>query len=94
MNKDNHKEIAIALKYEIGKDPAPKVVAKGEGFIAEQIIKIAEENGIEIRKDAALVEIIEKIDIDTIIPLEAYSAVAEILNYIYKANAKLNKAIK
>ncbi|MEI6730681.1 MAG: EscU/YscU/HrcU family type III secretion system export apparatus switch protein [Pseudomonadota bacterium] len=94
MNQDNHKEIAIALKYEIGKDPAPKVVAKGEGFIAEQIIKIAEENGIEIRKDAALVEILEKIDIDTIIPLEAYSAVAEILNYIYKANAKLNKAIK
>ena len=37
---------------------------------------------------ASLVEILEKLDIDTIIPLEAYTAVAEILNYVYKTNNK------
>ncbi len=80
--------LAVALKYEREKDPAPRVVAKGRGPIAEQIIKVAEAEGIVIREDANLVEILNKLDIDTIIPLEAYSAVAEILNYVYKTNAK------
>lgn len=80
--------VAVALKYDSGKDEAPRVAAKGKGPIAEQIIKIAQENGITIREDASLVEILAKIDIDSIIPLEAYSAVAEILNYVYKSNTK------
>jgi len=88
MNDKPEPAIAIALKYDKEKDPAPKVVAKGKGEIAENIIKIAEEQGITIRSDSNLVEILEKINIDAIIPLEAYTAVAEILNFIYKANAK------
>lgn len=80
--------VAVALKYEIGKEQAPRVVAKGKGPIADQIIKVAEEHGITIHEDANLVEILSKLDIDTFIPLEAYSAVAEILNYVYKTNAK------
>lgn len=80
--------VAVALKYEAGKDMAPKVAAKGKGPIAESIIKIAEELGIAIREDASLVEILSKIDIDTVIPLEAYAAVAEILNFVYKTNAR------
>ncbi len=79
---------AVALKYDRGKDPAPKLVAKGKGNIAEQIIRVALENNIEIREDADLVEVLEKLDIDTVIPLEAYAAVAEILSYVYKTNAK------
>ncbi len=79
--------VAVALKYDRTKEPAPKVVAKGKGLIAENIIKVALEHGITVREDANLVEILDKIDIDSIIPLEAYSAVAEILNYVYKANA-------
>ncbi len=80
--------LAVALKYDREKDPAPRVVAKGKGTIAEQIVKVAEANGIVIREDADLVEILEKLDLDAIIPLEAYTAVAEILNYVYKANAR------
>lgn len=79
---------AVALTYDQVKDPAPRVSAKGKGPIAEQIIKVAEEHKIPIRKDAALIEILEKLDIDSVIPLEAYTAVAEILNYVYKVNAK------
>jgi flagellar biosynthesis protein len=79
---------AVALKYERGKDPAPRVVAKGKGTIAEQIIKVAQEHGVIIREDADLVEVLDKLEIDTVIPLEAYAAVAEILNYVYKANAR------
>ena len=80
------KIIAVALKYEKDKDQAPRIVAKGQGTIAEQILKVAEEQGITIREDASLVEILAKLDIDALIPLEAYTAVAEILNYVYKTN--------
>jgi flagellar biosynthesis protein len=79
---------AVALKYDRGKDPAPKMVAKGKGVIAEQIVKVALDNNIEVREDADLVEVLEKLDIDAIIPLDAYAAVAEILSYVYKTNAK------
>jgi len=79
---------AIALNYDMGEDQAPKVVAKGEGEVAKQIIKIAKENGIEIREDADLAEILSAIEIDEFIPLEAYTAVAEILKYIYKKSDK------
>ena len=88
MNETPDTTIAVALKYDKEKDSAPKIIAKGKGEIAENIIKIAEEQGLTIRSDSNLVEILEKINIDAIIPLEAYAAVAEILNFIYKANAK------
>ncbi len=89
MADKDKKEKAVALGYEMGVDEAPKVLAKGEGEIAKQIIKVAEEKGIEIKKDASLVEILSALEIDEFIPLEAYSAVAEILKYIYNKQGKL-----
>ena len=76
--KNPHDTVAVALKYEEDSEYAPLVVAKGRGYIAEQIIKIAEENGITIHKDADLAEILSAIDLDTEIPMEAFAAVAEI----------------
>lgn len=83
--------MAVALKYERGKDDAPVVSAKGRGYIAQQIIEIAKKNQIEVRRDTDLVTLLEKLDINTPIPLEAYAAVAEILAYIYKANDKMKE---
>lgn len=77
---------AVAIKYERGTDPAPKLVAKGKGSVAEQMIAIALDNDIEIKEDADLVEILQKLDVDALIPLEAYAAVAEILAFVYRAN--------
>ena len=82
-------KLAVALKYERGKADAPIVSAKGRGYIAQQIIELAQQNNIEIRRDTDLVTLLEKLDINTPIPLEAYAAVAEILAYIYKANDKM-----
>ncbi len=89
-NKDS-KPKAVALGYDMGKDQAPKVLAKGEGEIAKQIIKVAKEHGIEIREDANLVEILSALELDEFIPLEAYTAVAEILKYIYSKKGTLDK---
>ncbi len=79
-------KLAIALAYERGKDQAPHIAAKGKGFIAEQIIKLAKESGVEVREDADLVTLLSSLDIGDMIPLEAYAAVAEILSYLYRTN--------
>ena len=81
-------DYAVALGYEPEKDKAPKVLAKGQGQIAQKIIQIAIDEGIEIRKDADLLQILKAVDIDSEIPIEAFSAVAEIISYIYQQNGK------
>ncbi|MFD1774352.1 EscU/YscU/HrcU family type III secretion system export apparatus switch protein [Paenibacillus rhizophilus] len=78
---------AVALKYVPGKTEAPVVVAKGKGNIAEAILQKAKENGIAIQEDAALVEVLSKLDLDQQIPPELYQLVAEILSYVYRSDA-------
>ncbi len=78
---------AVAIEYERGKDDAPRVTASGQGHLAEQILQIAYDRGIKVRQDAELVEILSLVDVDSPIPLEAFAAVAEILAYVYQANA-------
>jgi flagellar biosynthesis protein len=82
---------AVALEYDKAHDSAPRVTASGRGVIAEQILAIAFARGIKVRSDADLVEILEKIEVDSPIPLEAFAAVAEILAYVYKANAAMKQ---
>ena len=81
-------DYAVALGYDPSKHNAPTVLAKGQGEIAQKIIQIAIDEGIEIRKDADLLQILKAVDIDSEIPIEAFSAVAEIISYIYKENGK------
>ncbi len=75
---------AAALKYDIEKQNAPKLIAKGEAQIAKNIIKIAQENNLPIKKDEDLIELLSKLDIDKEIPQSMYKAVAEIFSFIYK----------
>lgn len=89
MTDIDRNKLAVALKYEREKTAAPVVAAKGKGYMAEQIIELAKRYNIEIRQDRDLVQMLEKLDIDTPIPLEAYAAVAEILAYVYRANDRM-----
>ncbi|MCP4395191.1 MAG: EscU/YscU/HrcU family type III secretion system export apparatus switch protein [Alphaproteobacteria bacterium] len=90
MKKDKENEnfdidnMAVALEYEPDISDTPKIVASGKGYIAEQILEIARANSITIREDPDLVAILNAVEINTEIPLEAFAAVAEILAYIYK----------
>ncbi len=81
---------AVALKHERGQGQAPHIVASGKGRVAEQILELAFANGVKVRKDTDLTELLTTLDLDTPIPLEAYAAVAEILAYVYQANSKAN----
>lgn len=87
-DEESDKLKAVAIKYNRGIDEAPKLTAKGSGYIAEKIIELAKAHGVEVRRDEDLVEILHKLDLDMPIPVEAYVAVAEILSYIYRANHK------
>lgn len=79
-------DLAIALDYDPQEGGAPRVVAKGQDWLAAQIIAIAEANGIEVKKDPDLAQLLSSVDIDSEIPLEAFTAVAEILSYVYRLN--------
>ena len=85
------REKAVALRYRAPEDRAPKVVAKGEGSIAQAIRQIAEKNGIPVRRDDTLVELLAQIEIDREIPPELYAAIAELLSMIYRADNALAK---
>ena len=78
---------AVALKkYGIDESALPKVVAAGYGVWAEKIVELAFQNGVRVREDKDLAQLLAAIEIDSDIPTEALVAVAEILAYVYKAN--------
>jgi len=82
----NKQKKAAALTYEQEKDSAPRVTAKGRGRIAEQIIEIAQENGVPVVENRNLAALLQGVDIDETIPVEMYRAVAEILVFLYTAD--------
>lgn len=86
MADEDKEKIAVALSYDIETDTAPKVVATGKSELAARIIEIAKEHGVTIRQDQELAEVLSAIEVDSLIPLEAYASVAEILSFIYRKN--------
>jgi len=85
----NPTHYAVAIKYDEGKSHAPLVVAKGVDNIAQQIKKIARENSIHIVQNPPLARSLYKeVDVDKPIPEALFSAVAEVLAYVYKMNKK------
>lgn len=73
---------AVALTYENGA-PAPKVVAKGRGLVAEQIISVALEAGVFIHESKELVSLLMDVDLDQQIPPTLYRTIAELLAWLY-----------
>ncbi|MDB5406522.1 MAG: flagellar protein FhlB [Rhodospirillales bacterium] len=78
--------IAVALQHAPGTEAAPRVVASGRGFTADRILEIAFAKGVKVREDADLAEMLAPVGIGDEIPFAAFSAVAEILSYLYRAN--------
>jgi flagellar biosynthesis protein len=87
MKKDNlvpHK--AVSLQYKKGKNSAPKVTAKGQGWMADRIVKMAQENNIPIREDKDLLHLLSEIDVGQEVPESLYKVVAELLAWVYQLN--------
>ncbi len=74
---------AVALAYREA-DAAPRVVAKGRGLVAEEIIARAKEHGVYVHESPELVSLLSQIDLDQHIPPQIYIAVAELLAWLYR----------
>jgi len=84
---------AVALAFDPAQDALPRVVASGKGEIAEQILRLAFDNGVKVRQDETLTEMLHLVELDREIPVTAIVAVAEILSYVYRENNKM-KALR
>ena len=83
---------AAALRYEPKQDRAPKLIAKGQGALAEKLIELARQHDIPIRQDKNLLQILSRLDLNEEIPAQVYQVVAEILAFIYRlSNRRLAK---
>ena len=88
----NPTEFAIAIKYDSDTMHAPRVVAKGQGYMAMKIRQIAIEHGIPILERKPLARALYKlVDVGQEIPEQFYSAVAEILAYVYELSGKMKR---
>jgi len=85
----NPTELAIALKYDPAEMAAPVVLAKGAGVLAARIRQLALEHGIPIIEKKPLAQALYKdVDVGRPIPGALYSAVAEIMAYVYQLKGK------
>ena len=78
----------MALQYQRQRDPAPRIVAKGEGELALKILELAREHGVAVKEDPDLAQLLAAVELETQIPVEAFVAVAEILAFIYRAKSE------
>ena len=74
---------AVALAYD-AEDGAPRVIAKGRGLLAEEIIARAQAAGVFVHESPELVSLLMHVDMDARIPPELYVAVAELLAWLYR----------
>lgn len=77
---------AVALGYEVTRDSAPTIKAKGKGYVAEEIINRAKEHDIPIQEDKSLVELLSQLEIHEKIPEDLYEVVAEVFAFIYRVD--------
>ncbi len=82
---------AVALKYDMERDTAPKVVAKGRGHVAENIMAAAQQNAIPVYQNKTLVNMLMALEIDREIPPELYRTIAEVMAYVYRIDKKAKK---
>lgn len=75
---------AVALSYNPANPDIPKVIAKGKGKIAENILEQAKIHQIPIQEDPSLVQLLGQLDLNETIPEELYQAVAEVFAFIYR----------
>ena len=69
-------------------DLAPRLVARGEGLLADRILELARQHGIPIEQNPDLLAALAPLDVDNVLPPELFQAVAIMLAALYRANGK------
>ena len=81
---------AVALRYGAAETSAPRVVATGSGEAAAAILAAAEEHGVPVEEDDALLEMLATCEVGEEIPPELYEAVAELLTWLHRLEGRLD----
>jgi len=82
---------AVALRYQAEApflDAAPRLVAKGQGCLADRILELARKHGVPIQQDPDLLAALEPLDVNRLVPQDLFQAVAVVLAALYRANGK------
>ena len=82
MNNKSKKTVGIS--YTPGEERAPRVVAKGQRKVAEEILALAKKHGVPVYNDPEVVELLYTLELTQEIPEELYRVVAEILSFVYR----------
>jgi len=88
---------AVALRYHPQApylDAAPRLVAKGEGLLADRILQLAKQHGIPVEQDPDLLAVLAPLDVDRVLPPELFKAVAVMLAALYRANALAERSLR
>lgn len=86
----NPTHLAVAVAYRPGEMEAPRVVAKGQEYMAERIKEVAREHGVTIMENVPLAQALYKsVEIGELIPPGLYQAVAEVLAFVYRLKGKV-----
>ncbi len=88
MEREVQDKKAVALRYNSEEDEAPRVVAKGAGYVAEKIEKLAHESGVPVKQDKELVDYLSALNLYEEIPPFLYTVVAEILAFVYHLDSR------
>ncbi len=89
----NPTHYAVALRYDETKDDAPVLVAKGADLVAQRIRDVALENQVPLVENPPLCRaLFQSVEIDQIIPVEHYKAVAEVIGYVWRLRGKVRAA--
>lgn len=78
---DISKSIAVTLQWD--GHGAPRVTARGRGELAARILALAADNGVPLREDPVLVDVLSRIDVGKEIPPPLFHAIAEVIAFAY-----------
>lgn len=79
---------AAALRYDPGREKAPRLLAKGQGHVAQRLLARAREAGIPVYEDRPLVEALLSLELEAEIPPELYRVVAAVLAFVYRLDGR------
>ena len=96
MDKDKRAPLqeAVAIRYDRDRENAPRVVAKGKGFVAEQLLMIARRHAVPVYQNQTVTQLLMAVELDREIPPELYQAVANVLAYVYRMDGRAAERMK
>ena len=85
---------AVAIRYDRDRENAPRVVAKGKGYVAEQLLAIARRHAVPVYQNQTVTQLLMAVELDREIPPELYQAVANVLAYVYRMDGRAAEKAK